>query len=274
MKRFSVILILCSLALFANAAKIDTVTIFSDAMQIEKNAIVITPEGYSESESYATIYLLHGWSGYYSNWIFRCVNLGELSDIFNVIIVCPEGDFAGWYLDSEILKGNQYGTHVGKEVVNWVDKNYSTIADQKGRAITGLSMGGHGALKLAGEYRETFGAAGSMSGVVDLTEVGEDPGLDSLLGNIDENILPWENNSVANNIERLRGLPMIIDCGVSDFLYEDNVDFHMALEEAEIEHDFITRPGAHNWPYWCNSIEYQMLFFDKFFNPRKLAKVD
>ena len=274
MKRNILTILLISSITWANAAKIDTVTVFSEAMQIDRNAIVITPEGYSESESYATVYLLHGWSGYYSNWIFRCINLGELADLYNVIIVCPEGDLAGWYLDSEILAQNQYGTHVGKEVVSWVDKNYSTIAQPKGRAITGLSMGGHGALKLAGEYRETFGAAGSMSGVVDLTQAAEDPRLDSLLGNIDENKEPWEKNSVANNLERLRGLPMIIDCGVSDFLYEDNIDFHQALEKAEIKHEFIARPGEHTWPYWCNSIEYQMVFFNKFFNPRKLAMVD
>lgn len=28
---------------------------------------------------------------------------------------------------------------------------------------------------------------------------------------------------------------------------------------------FITRPGGHNGQYWNNSIDYQILFFDKFF---------
>ena len=37
------------------------------------------------------------------------------------------------------------------------------------------------------------------------------------------------------------------------------------LLEKNISHDFITRPGGHNGQYWNNSIDYQILFFDKFF---------
>ena len=36
-----------------------------------------------------------------------------------------------------------------------------------------------------------------------------------------------------------------------------------------IGHDFIIRPGAHNPRYWNNAIDYQVLFFKKFFNKSK-----
>jgi hypothetical protein len=44
-----------------------------------------------------------------------------------------------------------------------------------------------------------------------------------------------------------------------------NKDLHNRLLARKINHDFITRPGGHNGKYWNNSIDYQILFFDKFF---------
>jgi enterochelin esterase-like enzyme len=44
-----------------------------------------------------------------------------------------------------------------------------------------------------------------------------------------------------------------------------NKDLHNRLLEKKIDHDFITRPGGHTGEYWNNAIDYQILFFDKFF---------
>jgi S-formylglutathione hydrolase FrmB len=54
--------------------------------------------------------------------------------------------YAGWYFDSPANKDFMYETYICKELVGYVDSHYATIATRKGRAITGLSMGGHGAL--------------------------------------------------------------------------------------------------------------------------------
>jgi len=40
----------------------------------------------------------------------------------------------------------------------------------------------------------------------------------------------------------------------------------MALK---IDHDYIERPGEHNWKYWDNSIRYQFLYFDRCFQKTK-----
>ncbi|MEG1935018.1 MAG: esterase family protein, partial [Rikenellaceae bacterium] len=56
-------------------------------------------------------------------------------------------------------------------------------------------------------------------------------------------------------------LSLIIDCGVSDFFYDVNCELHRKLVDMKIPHDFISRPGVHNWFYWSNSIQYQLLFF-------------
>lgn len=64
-------------------------------------------------------------------------------------------------------------------------------------------------------------------------------------------------------------LNIIIDYRVDDFFYEVNCNLHNKLLKEGIPHDFITRPGRHNWTYWKNSIKYQMLFFSNFFSMTK-----
>jgi S-formylglutathione hydrolase FrmB len=60
-------------------------------------------------------------------------------------------------------------------------------------------------------------------------------------------------------------LALIIDCGSEDFFYKVNCQLHEKLLDRNIPHDFISRPGVHNWDFWNNSIQYQMLFMSKFF---------
>ncbi len=51
----------------------------------------------------------------------------------------------------------KYETYVSKELIAAIDAKYPTIADNKGRAITGLSMGGHGAFYLAFRHQDVWG---------------------------------------------------------------------------------------------------------------------
>jgi len=44
---------------------------------------------------------------------------------------------------------------------------------------------------------------------------------------------------------------------------------HKKLLARNIPHDYITRPGKHNWEYWDNALPYQMLFFSDFFDKLK-----
>ena len=65
-------------------------------------------------------------------------------------------------------------------------------------------------------------------------------------------------------------LALIIDCGYDDFFFSENEELHRRLLEQKIDHDYIVRPGGHTWSYWNNSIDYQILFFSKFFCKNKL----
>jgi len=107
-----------------------------------------------------------------------------------------------------------------------------------------------------------------MSGGVDLTYNVANWDLKKRLGDFAKNPAVWKENSVINLIETLKGksLPMIVDCGTEDFFYEINKNLHAKMLKLKIPHDYIERPGFHNWDYWNNAIDYQVLFFHLFFN--------
>ncbi|MGB3777917.1 MAG: alpha/beta hydrolase family protein [Tunicatimonas sp.] len=270
-KRKFAIGLFCSLSLTVQAAHVDTVSINSAAMLRDIPALVITPDRYAnDTAHYPTVYLLHGYSGNHLDWLNNAPGVEALADVHQMIIVCPDGGYNSWYLDSPVDDSSQYETHVAQEVVTFVDTHYRTIANRTGRAITGLSMGGHGALFLVLRHPDTFGAAGSMSGGVDLTYDTNAWEINEKLGRYEEHPLRWDSLSVVNLVA-LRppdSLAMIIDCGTDDFFFAINQQLHRTLLEADIPHDYITRPGGHTWEYWRNAVEYQLLFFSEYFESR------
>ena len=165
----------------------------------------------------------------------------------------------------------QYETYVSKELITVVDKKYNTLPNKSGRAITGLSMGGHGAFYLAFKHTDLWGAAGSMSGGLDILPFPRNWDISKRLGTYSENKAVWEANTVINLVHLLDGknLKLIFDCGVDDFFYDANKRMHQKLIERNIPHDYTERPGKHNWEYWTNSIKYQLVFFEDFFNSTK-----
>ena len=162
---------------------------------------------------------------------------------------------------------SQYRTHVGKEVVQYIDENYRTIAQRNSRAITGLSMGGHGALYLSLEFSNVFGAAGSMSGVVDLQFTTKKYELGEKIGSFKKYPERWEQYSVISNVYKFKDSKthLIIDCGVDDAFIKSNRLLHTKLLELNIPHDYSEKPGGHEWAYWVNSLEYHLMFFNSIF---------
>ncbi|WP_258691308.1 alpha/beta hydrolase [Pasteurella canis] len=87
-----------------------------------------------------------------------------------MIYVSPDGNYDSWYVDSELKKDSQYYTFVAKELVDYIDKHYATEPTKEQRAITGLSMGGFGALYIGIKNQYVFGQIGSMSGGVNIEQ--------------------------------------------------------------------------------------------------------
>jgi S-formylglutathione hydrolase FrmB len=251
----------------AEASKVDTVLTHSDVMGKDIKAVVILPDAYSALKKFPVVYLLHGYSGSYADWVTKNASVKTFADQYNCIIVCPDGAFASWYIDSPVSPTLKYDTYISKELVSYVDRHFSTIRDRKGRAITGLSMGGHGALYLAIKHQEIYGAVGSMSGGVDLKPFAKSFAIDQVLGKYENNAKSWGDHSVVGLMDQLQPgvLKIIFDCGTDDFFFGVNNALHEQMLKAKIPHDYTARPGAHTWSYWSNSLYYHMLYFSRFF---------
>ncbi len=272
MRKIGIIFLLFNLFVATiSSATVDTVSIHSEKMGIESKAVVIKPLSYESGGEFPVLYLLHGYGGRYDGWINRVPSIQELSDQYGMMIVCPDGSIGSWYLDSPVDSTSQYETFVSKELTAWIDSHYKTVASREGRAITGLSMGGHGGLYLAFRNQEQFGAFGSMSGGVDIRPFPNRWEISKRIGIQHDFPERWEEYSVMGILHLLTpdALKIIIDCGTEDFFFQVNERLHNELLYRNIPHDYITRPGAHNWDYWSNSIKYQALFFSDYFRSHR-----
>lgn len=247
-------------------AQIDTLVVYSPSMNKNIPNIIITPENYTKKgKKMSVLYLLHGAGGDYTHWLSN-VSLEQYANEFEIIIVCPDGGNTSWYFDSPIDPTMNYETYISKELIAVVDKKYNTIPKKNNRAITGLSMGGHGALYLALKHQNIWGAAGSMSGGVDIRPFSNNWDINKRLGAYSEHLENWKKNTVINLVHLWKGeLKIIFDCGYDDFFFDVNKNLHEKLVKMNIPHDYIIRPGNHNWAYWSNAIQYQLIFFGNFF---------
>lgn len=280
--------LLLSPATAVRGARVDTLAIPSAAMQQTYRAAVVLPDSYARHKkaAYPVLYLLHGAYGHFGDWLAKTPDkklLHHLADQYNLLIVLPEGETFSFYLDSPFNKNSQFETYLTQEVIGKIDQTYRTVRSGKGRVITGLSMGGHGALYLAARHPALFAAAGSMSGALDLTSTSrklspEDAQnrralFEPLLG--PEGATPdlYAANSVVNLVDQLHrnGLPLILDCGVDDFLIDINREVHRRLVYNHTPHDYTERPGAHTWEYWQNALPYHLLFFQKVLQANAVA---
>ncbi len=251
------------------AQSVDTIGVRSESMNKDIQTVVVVPDAYyyNLNEKFPVIYLLHGYGGDAKTWIGIKPNLLQVANERNVIFVCPDGENS-WYWDSPVNPECRFETFVSKELVAYVDTNYRTIASPSGRAITGLSMGGHGGLWLSIRHSDVFGAGGSMSGGLDIRPFPDNWDMKKQLGEYAQNQERWDRHTVINALEKLHNneIAIIIDCGFKDFFYEVNKNVHEKLLQRGINHEFIIRPGEHNSKYWNNAIDAQVMFFRKFFD--------
>jgi len=269
MKKNIAFIFFCLLLNICYAETVDTISIYSPAMKKTSKCVVIKPDSYKLKKNfYPVVYLLHGHSGRYDNWITKVPAIKEYADKYQLLIVCPDGHYSSWYFDSPVDSSMKYETYIGIEVPRYIDAHYRTIKKRTARAITGLSMGGHGGLFLGFRHANIFGACGSMSGGMDLYPFRNSFNILKRLGDTIRDADNWKKYSMIDVVDTYPKDPIsiIFDCGLDDFFYPTNYLLHAKMVELNIPHEYIERPGKHDWEYWANAIEYQLLFFRKFFN--------
>ncbi len=187
--------------LFMAGGTMDRLSIHSQALEnnfLQENPTrpvsIYLPPGYENTPGnrYPVIYLLHGFSGNHETFFtgktygfdlkYMLDTLINRNILSPVIVVCPNAYnryWGSWYANS-FVAGN-WEDFITKDLVEYMDSHYRTLASSGGRGITGHSMGGHGSFRLAMKHPGIFAAAYPMSGVLDL-EVHLTNNLSEVLG--------------------------------------------------------------------------------------------
>jgi len=242
---------------------------------------VVFPVGYKnkvdEDRRYPVVYLLHGLTGHFDNWVSRTL-LVEYAAKQNVLVVTPEGG-DGWYTDSASTANEKWESYIVQELVPEIDKRFRTVAARDKRAIAGLSMGGYGSIKFGLKYPDRFVFVGSFSGALGAASFTEKliPGaigttIDGMFGPVGSDTR--KSNDIFEIIrsltpDKIKDLPFIyLDCGTEDFFFQNNREFVSLLTEKKVPHEFRQLPGAHNWQYWDKQVQEFLELADRKFAGR------
>jgi S-formylglutathione hydrolase FrmB len=257
--------------------------------------------GAQPGKRYPVAYYLHGAFGDENNWL----NQGRLAATLDslvqagvpeMIVVMPDGD-DGWYTtwnflgdwpgcrrsrqpnaepaDAYCVPWPHYDEYIARDLVQFVDRRYRTLADRRHRGIAGLSMGGYGAVSLALAYPDVFSAAASHSGVLSPRSGGGRItlpkgrfDLDSMRASWTTSLwrvvapafgrdsIAWAAREPALLFAKLRTkaprlVPaLFVDCGTEDpFLHQNRV-FRDAVRNSGGQLQYQEHPGSHTWDYW------------------------
>lgn len=210
------------------------------------------------------VILLHGVYGSHWAWALkggahltsaRLVDEGALPP---VALLMPSDGLWG--------DGSGYLPHGDADYERWIVDEVPAIAidaidgcsARSPVCIAGLSMGGWGALRLAGKHPRRFAAAAAHSAMTDIAQ------FDAL---VEDDRASWSNapadRSVAAALTAAQApLPPIrFDCGRDDPFIEGNRALHATLCEAGIAHVYVERDGGHDWAYWTDALEGTLRFF-------------
>ena len=262
------ILILGLCAAVLGRPRVETVELQSKLVNKTLPYNVILPTDYNTSSTtrYPVLYLLHGLTGHYSDWVSR-TNVADYAAQYRMIIVTPEGN-DGWYTDSATVVNDKYETYVLKELIPDVQQRYRTIEARYGRGIAGLSMGGYGSLKFGLKSPSTFVFAASMSGALGVARFTEKETTASGWGTSLQLFGPVDSETrkandlfqIINQLSpaRVAALPFFyFDCGTEDspLIFPYNRELAVLMSEKKIAHEYRELPGDHSWGYWDKQVQ-------------------
>lgn len=242
----------------------------SDYHGADRRMSVYTPAGYESSgRRYPVLYLLHGMGGDENAW----VELGRAAQILDnliasgdaepMIVVMPNGNISEDAAPGEGTKGlTQPVFYLPQcmdggfetsfpEIITHVDRNYRTIADRKGRAVAGLSMGGFHAKNISREYPDTFDYVGLFSAAINAMT--------------DSPVYRNADSKLARQMELHPSLYWIA-IGTDDFLYNDNTAYRRQLDKAGYPYVYHETDGGHVWKNWR---DYLAIFAAQLFKDGK-----
>ena len=240
---------------------VDTASVDSLLLDRAMPYTVWLPPGYDSDPKrrYPVLYLLHGMDGSHRQWLdlgaaTAADTLVTAGEIPRFLIVMPEGE-RGYWMD-QMNGGPRWGTYMASEVVAAVDARYRTIARRDARAIGGLSMGGHGALQLAMNHPDEFGAVGAHSPALRR----EDQAM-PFFGRGRDFASRDPISLVTAKPDVARGLKLWIDIGDRDRWAAGAEELHRDLDRLGIPHTWRETEGDHLASYWTANLPDYLRFY-------------
>ncbi|MBU2918857.1 prolyl oligopeptidase family serine peptidase [Psychrosphaera sp. F3M07] len=213
------------------------------------------------------IVLLHGVYG--SNWVW--MELGGVHQVLeqlksqgvnDFILVMPSD--GGLWEGSGYLPLTTHGDYeqwILDDVLTAVKQNIPEASERSNLYITGLSMGGYGALRLGVKYPSLFQGISAHSAVTsleDLQQFIQNPITDYQCEfEHESNLVYW----LGKNAKQLP--PIRLDCGSDDSLFTSNLALTNAMATLGLKFTFDRYSGGHEWAYWHKHIATTITFFDQ-----------
>lgn len=247
------------------------ITIKSAALAGRGDITLYTPAEVSDEVSsdistqpLPVILLLHGVYGSHWSWAMKGLahitlqSMIDAGEIPPMILAMPSDGLWG--------DGSGYLAHSGRDFEQWIVNDVPrAISEVTGNSldaphfISGLSMGGYGAMRLGAKYPDRFRAFSGHSSITDM---------DQMKLFVEENMSKYHSSdtkclSVLETILENRSLikPFRFDCGVDDLLIEQNRKLASDLDANGIDFIYEEFPGDHDWPYWTEHVRKTLHFF-------------
>jgi putative tributyrin esterase len=240
------------------------ITVKSAALQQRADITLFVPRQAAGLHDMPLVLLLHGVYGSHWAWAFKggahhtAQRLIDAGAIPPLVLAMPSDGLWG--------DGSGYVAHAEQDFERWIVDEVPAAAVEACAScsaasplcIAGLSMGGFGALRLAGKHPARFVAAAGHSSVTEAAQ------LDALLA---EPRAAWSNApGDLSVLAALRGAPaplppLRFDCGRDDPFIAANRRLHHELDAAGIAHAYAEHDGSHGWDYWSRHLEDTLRFF-------------
>lgn len=227
---------------------------------------IIPTEHPIKGEPFKTLYLLHGITDNHNNWIIG-TRIVHLAQQHRLAVIMPSGENS-FYIDDE-ARGHLYGEFIGCELIEQTRDMFHLSTKREDTFITGLSMGGYGALRNGLKYHQMFSHIAGLSSAFILDHalnstpdaewiLGRRTYYESVFGNLND--LIGSDKDYKALIQRLKNefvdIPKIyLACGTEDFLIEQNRDYRDFLKQEDIDFTYVESPGIHDWKFWDIYIE-------------------
>ena len=251
---------------------------------------VFLPPSYDSDQArkFPVLYFLHG-LGESSQTLLDAggwnliENLWEQKQIGDFLIVTPSAD-RSFYVNSRDGKV-RYEDFFIREFLPFIESHYRIQAERRTRGITGIYMGGYGALRFAFRYPQLFGSVSAHSAalVAKLPAVqASDPqseGLARVMGGAFGSPFDrafWDRNNPFTLVEEgahPTGMAIYFDCGTEDLFGFDGgaQAFHNLLVAKKIPHEFHLYPGGHDWTYFAEHFPASLEFHSRAFGLQSSA---